>query len=941
MATSPSPLVGRERELDALADALGLADGAPREAVLLGGDAGIGKTRLGTEVVRRAEGAGFRVLLGHCLDLGDSAPSYQPFVEAFAALDDDEREALEQAVPAVGVLLDSWRDAVDRSEVLGSVARALESLAQDRPVLLVVEDAHWADASTRQLLQVLIARRFSRPVALLVSYRSDDLHRRHPLRPALGEWSRLPGVRRIELEPLDARAVAELVRARHDAPISEQGLEAIVRRSGGNAFYAEELLDAGLADGALPEELADLLLVRFDRLGDDAKAVVSAASCAGGRATDAALLLATGLDERALHQALREAVDLRVLVPLDDGYGFRHALLAEAVHDDLLPGERRRLHGALLDALLETGTSAEVSLHAHAAGRLDLAFDADLRAAADSARVGGHHEAATHLTRAMQIAPPDHDVVALAVAASEALVNAGRVRTAQALLQERLAADVTSLERARLLVALAEVVYFSAPDVEVHASAGRALEAVLAEPEAPPELVARALTTAAAGAAGLRLDDEALDLAERGLSAAEEVGDEALALEAQTVINKVVARTDIDLDKPRARYSELVETSRRRGDSHGELRGLHHLAFLHLNAGQLDEAEAAFRAAMTRAAQTGRDWAPYGFDGRFFAALICYHRGAWDEVDALQVTDPRAPHLSTAMMAGIALLVAAGRGRPVAAEQLDLVRSRRHQDQALVTHSGTALIDLAPDLAAAREAHDDLLEQLDTVWREPEGPARLRMTGLLVGRMAQAAAELPAAERATVVAEADALLSVCERTAETFPRLGPEGLAWLARARAEVGRLRWLVDVDPPQRHDLVESWRRALDAFGAFGEPYEVARTATRLAQVLRASGDPEADALLIEARGAAESLGARPLLAEIDRLAPRRATAPVALTPREVEVLGLVGAGRSNGEIARQLFISTKTASVHVSNILAKLGAATRTEAAAIARREGLLDA
>ena len=943
MAAPLSPLVGRGPELAELGTALGLDDGRPREAVLLGGDAGIGKTRLLSEVVDRARSAGFGVLVGHCIDLGDSAPSFQPFVEAFTALPEAERTALDESVPALAALLDSGLAAVDRAEVLTSVARALEILAEHRPVLLVVEDAHWADASTRQLLQVLLARSFGRPVALLVSYRSDDLHRRHPLRAALAEWTRLSGVRRLELGPLEPADVARLVSARGARPISQQGIDAIVRRSGGNAFYAEELLDAGIADGSLPEELADLLLVRFDRLSDDAKAVVSAASCAGNRATDDALLRATGLDAAALHTALREAVDRRVLVPLEDGYGFRHALLAEAVHDDLLPGERRRLHGQFLDAVIESGTAAEISLHAHAAGRLDVAFDADVRAAAESTRVGGHHEASLHLTRAIEIAPADHDVVGLVVAAADALTNAGRLRTAQALLEERLTADLSPLDRARLLVAAAEVGYFSLPEAEAFEAAEAALAAVLAAPDASEALVARAYVTLSAAGSSLRRDDEALEHAERGLALAEQIGDDRLAVEAQTVVNKIVARTDIDVAKPRARYSELVETSRARGDVHGELRGLNHLAFLYLNAGELAEAEDTFRLGMRRAAETGRDWAPYGFDGRFFTALICYQRGRWDEVAELAVDDRQAPQLTVAMMRSIAMLVAAGRGEAVAPDVVDLVRSRWSQEQVLAIHSGTALIDLAPDLTAARAAHDDLVEILESVWRDSWESCRLRMSGLLTARLVQAVPATPGAERAALVAEAEALLDVSETVAEAFPRMGPEGQAWRVRVQAEVARLRWLTAIEPPERATIVDLWQRTVDGFTELGEPYELARSQVRLAQV-RLAGGEDVSALLAEARQTAEALCATPLLAEISALAPRRTSAAsgrVQLTPREAEVLALVSEGRSNGEIAQQLFISTKTASVHVSNILAKLGASSRTEAAAIARRDQLLDA
>jgi DNA-binding NarL/FixJ family response regulator len=172
---------------------------------------------------------------------------------------------------------------------------------------------------------------------------------------------------------------------------------------------------------------------------------------------------------------------------------------------------------------------------------------------------------------------------------------------------------------------------------------------------------------------------------------------------------------------------------------------------------------------------------------------------------------------------------------------------------------------------------------------------------------------------------------------------GPEGVAWLERTHAEHLRLRWLADVDPHDADELVVAWERTVVGFEAMGHPFEVARSQARLASVLRATGSTaEARALADAARAAADKLGARPLLDELRAVEsrPREARADTALTARETEILALVAQGRSNGEIARQLFISAKTVSVHVSNILAKLGASGRTEAAAIARRDGLLD-
>jgi DNA-binding NarL/FixJ family response regulator len=264
--------------------------------------------------------------------------------------------------------------------------------------------------------------------------------------------------------------------------------------------------------------------------------------------------------------------------------------------------------------------------------------------------------------------------------------------------------------------------------------------------------------------------------------------------------------------------------------------------------------------------------------------------------------------------------------------------------------SGAAAIDAYGDrgqVAAMLAIHDQAVEVTGRTWSALFA-ARIRLSALVLGQLANAAATATAAERPGLLAPAPDLLAavaeVRKRVKKRNRPFGPEGLAWFARADAEHLRLRWLADVDPPEPEQLVAAWQRTVEAFTAAAQPFETARSQTRLAGVLRALGrTAEARRHSDPARATANELGAEPLLAELRQqgTAPRaRETARSGeLTVRETEILGLVAAGRSNAEIARQLFISAKTVSVHVSNILAKLGAGGRTEAAAIARRDGLL--
>ncbi|MEJ7634582.1 AAA family ATPase [Aeromicrobium sp.] len=950
--------MGRVRERALLRELAGVTDPGARDVVLVGGDAGIGKTRLLRELGARAREAGHRVLAGHCLDLGDSAPPYQPFSEALASIGDEERDGLAARFPALGPLL-PWPssapgDGVERAELFASVVAGLDALAEDQPLLLVIEDAHWADASTRHLIRYVLAQGFHGPVHIVVSYRADDLHRRHPLRQALAEWVRLPGVRRIELDPLGDADVVDLIRAHGADALDGDSMLAVVRRAAGNAFFAEELLDAGLADvdGALPETLADLLLMRLERLDDNARRLVRAAACSDARHDYNVLSRVVGLPEEQLDDALRSAIDHKVLARVgEDSYWFRHALLAEAIRDDLLPGERRRIHAAYLEALTSgarRGPAAEIALHALGAGERETAFVSNIEAAEEAQRLSGYDEAAQHYEQALTLAdeaPADLDLVRLVIDAATALVTSGRLLRAIELLRdhlEQLPAAAPPEDRGRLLVAIGNTAYYASLDIEAEEAS---LEAARVVPDVPTVLRAEVSALLARTASNRRRHAEAIEWGERALAIAEQIGAPDVVADAKATLTRVMVRTGDDPEKAKLEFLDLVEVSRADGHILGELRGLHQLAFLQYNEGALDAAEQSFRQGMTRAAKTGWAWGPYGFDGRFFSALICYMRGRWDEVLALRDVGPDAPAIPDASLAAIALMVAAGRGEVDQIERTLPMRSLWRHEVAASVHSTSALIDLhasAGDLAAARRAFDDLLDLQVRAWDEPLFPGGIRLGALLIGQYASAAPSLGREEQAPLLEHAAELVDFVDQVTGAIVPLGPEGRAWQARAHAELSRLRWLCGVDAPSYDDMTDLWRRAHHGFAGMDDPYETARSAARLAAVLLTGGGVvEGKQLLAAARATAESLGARPLLLELDGLTRRPARSEVELTPREREVLEQVSLGRSNGEIGTRLFISTKTVSVHVSNILAKLGASGRTEAAAIARRRGLLDA
>ncbi len=973
-------LVGRSRELDVLRSAVGLDDevrGAG--ALLLAGDAGVGKSRVLAELSDQARLAGWRVLRGACLDLGDSALPYLPFTEMFGRLTVDEPAVGEQLTadsPGLTRLLPDRRvlgglsepsgDRVERAELFDAVEHALGRLAQDRPLLVVVEDVHWADSSTREVLSYLFARGVP-GATIIASYRSDDLHRRHPLRPVVAEWARLPRVTRLTLEPLADADVRSLVQDLADGPVAEDDLRSIVARAEGNAFFVEELVAARAARGrAISDDLAVLLLVRIDALDDPARRVVRAASVAGRRVSHELLAHVVGLDGDALDEAARGAVDGNVLVSSGPGaYAFRHALLAEAAYEDLLAGERIRLHGAfarVIGSRAVEGTAAELAHHARLAGDIDTAIVASVQAGDEALAVGGPDEAAHQYLQALELIDGrpggaddvDVDVVDLTLRAADAMAAAGRVHRTLGLLQSRLAslpASAPDHDRAALLVALASTAFLfdnSLDPLELTTQAAQ-----LVPPDPPTAVRARLASVRARTFAMFDRPDEAM----RWAVEARELG-ERLGL-AGVVAEAAVALADLDqrAGDPRASMLALeqsADAARAAGEYMAELRSLFKVGGLLWGMGDLDEARAVYTRVMDRAYELGRPWAPYGLDARGMRALVSYVLGDWDEVRRLaDVRGEACPAVAQAALACVGLTVAAGRGDLTALPVLGALREWWEREGLIGIVCSGAAIDLhgdAGDLAAAVEVHRDVVETLTRVWQSPYFQAQIRLNALLLGQLATEAGRVGRAERAALVDRADGLVSVAEEVAAHAAgrgagHRGPESEAWLARLHAEDLRLRW-ISGSAEDPGTVINAWTDAVDGFARFGHVFETARSQARLAAVLVAAGRTnEAAEQAAAARSVAARLGAQPLLRELQEVVPSSGRArptpaqrlDAALTPREREVLVLLAAGRSNKEIGQHLFISTKTASVHVSNILGKLGASGRTEAVALARRRG----
>jgi DNA-binding CsgD family transcriptional regulator len=942
--------------------------------VLVAGDAGVGKTRVLDEVAGGAARAGMTVLSGHCVDLGDVGLPYLPFTEVLGVIAADERFAPALAAhPAVDRLLgagtDTVRDVGGRLRLFEAMAGLLADLADIAPLLLVLEDLHWADQSSRDLLRFLLSRGIlqrsaggapTHRLAVLASYRADDLHRRHPLRPLLAELVRLPAVERLELRPLADAEVTRLVHALQERPLPDTTVRRIVERAEGNAFYAEELLAATdtEADG-VPSGLADVLLIRFEQLSDTAQQVLRTAAVAGRRVEHDLLREAVGLPEDELEVALREAVGRQLLVPGEgDTYAFRHALAREAVYADLLPGERARLHGAFARLLADRGhraeSAAERAHHYRESHDLAEALAASLEAADHAQRVGAPAEELRHLETALDLwsavepsaRPAGSDIVTLTLRASAAAAHAGESHRAVSLTRAALAGigqDADSELAARVRYTLAGNLLSVDSLSAAFAYSSEALAMIPAEPPSRTWVWAAATHVLAARQVGE--NETARTVARQALRTAEQ-------------LNVADARADLLISlailegggrrtpEGRERLRQARELARSAGNAPVEMRALFNLAVGSFESGELDACLPWLSEGLDRARRAGLLSSPYPLEMRYLRLLVLYTLGRWDECARAAAADAEVLPAAGGYTVGPALYVAIARGDLKAVDRARALLDGPFDWMGTLV-AGIVLTDAAglqgdPD-AAVERMRSTVAHLTDDTGTPPD--VTVRLAALALSAVADRAVELrragdeAGARRWTDTAsELVELARVTAVRGEDGTPQGPEGQAWLARARAE-----WARAVSGPD----AAAWAEAVAAFD-FGDVYERARCRLRFAEaLLAAERRKEAAAEALAARETAAELGATVLLEQVDALIRRgrlSGTPPVrdrasALTAREQDVLRLLSRGRSNRQIGEELFISGKTASVHVSNILAKLGAASRTEAVAIAYREGLI--
>ncbi|MGW4198689.1 helix-turn-helix transcriptional regulator [Streptomyces sp. NPDC005004] len=997
---SVSPVfVGRADELDTLRDALARAAQGEPQALLLGGEAGVGKTRLTEEFGALAAARGAVVARGGCVEIGADGLPFAPFSGALrtlrAALPDPFADAangqeaeLARLLPELGESAAAHRpDERGTARLFELTARLLERVSAERTVVLVLEDLHWADTATRHLLAYLFRTLRTGRVLLLATYRSDDIHRRHPMRPLLAELDRLRTVRRLELARLTREEVGRQIAGILAAEPDPRQVDAIFERSDGNAFFVEELAVAGCegCGTGLTDSLRDLLLVRVEALPESAQRVVRIVAEGGSTVEHRLIAAVARLAEDDLIEALRAAVGAHILIPDPDGdgYRFRHSLVREAVADDLLPGERSRLNRRYAEALeADPGLVPADARLLRLAGYWYHAHDPAkaLPAVLDAAVVARRRHAYTEQLRLLERATALWDTAPDEIRAALRPLDCVDVYPAPALPPGEPGRPAAPLRYVDLLAEAVVAGNFGGERERALKICKRALRLLEDEPDPlraawfwvqrsrlvqalargdgrrelataqdlvrglpPSEMHAEVLTLVAGWSMLHDPGPDAFAAAKRAVEYARMVGAREIELHARLTLGSLM----IDAGGIEAGLAELRQVSAdalAEGVTEVARRAYINLPAVLLNLGRQREAEPLLREGLEFARRSGpRD--PQAWMWGNLADTL-YALGHWTEAAeaagrALRTGTSARPQGGGALsLARFAL----SRGDSAAASRHLAVARERYGTQDPMPQQWLPVARVALGVAAAEGRFEDARAELRTALERGVPTGAHRDAWPLLRAAATTEADLrtlPAAEPGRA-----AHLALLRETVRTMPTGIPLWRAYEEWTRAELLRA---------EDRATAAVWSPVAGAFECLDRPYDLARVRYRLAEALLAEGGEDerdrAVELLRLCAAVAGHLGARPLAEAVARLVrrarltlarvPKQAlavadpAAALGLTERERDVLRLVSAGRTNRQIAEELFISPKTASVHVSNILAKLGVSSRGEAAALAHR------
>jgi DNA-binding CsgD family transcriptional regulator len=928
------PIVGRPGERAAQSAAYARAAAGEPQLLLITGPAGIGKTRLAEELCRQAGQAGAQIRAGESAPLAGAALAYGPFI---AALGEQAAWLLDDDGPG-GML-------AARHRLFLRVLGLLGELAARAPLVLLLEDLHWADESSRELLAFLAVRLRDVPVLLVATVREEDLEAAP--RRWLAELEGRPGVSRLRLAGLPDAEMAELVTGLLPAGAGPDQVAAVLSAADGNPLYAREFAAAG-PDRA-PASISEALLARAAALTPQARAVADQVSVADGGMSHELLAATAALEEERLLAAAREAVAAGLLTPAGDGYAFMHGLIRQVLYEDLLPGERRRLHRSLAEALAARAGTSQGSLaqHWHLAGCPDRAAPAALAAARQAVSARAYPEAARDYALAIELESwlPEPGP-GLFEEAAQAASWAGDPDRAAEWAAAALArpGDGAPGDRARRLERLGRYRWEAG---DLNAAVDATAEAVAQLPSGPPSpLRARVLAALATRRMLLGEFGGALPIAERAVAEAQQAGAVAEQAHGLATLGIIQARQGTP-DAGMAALRTSLALARDSGSVDGVVRAATNLTYLLDRAARFTEAQEVARAGRETAKAMG---APPSMtselDNNAVAALHAV--GRWEEADQLlaELIGESAAS-GTRYLELLRLELAVGRGDAQRVAKLAEALKKAPPDPGLTAPLCACLAEhalYAADLAtAAAEVTDGLAVLAGTDWSDEE--IRLLAVGARVA--AEVAilppisrpGELPELWEATAATFAGRAQAIADADGDGRPGIAAFG----ALAAAEHARA---------QGTDDRATWHAVAGAWHTAGEPYREAYARLREAEAAaRAGRRGQAARALAAGQALARDLPSAPLLGLAGELARRARLAPPAergprpaaharfgLTAREAEVLALLAKGDSNRQIARALFISERTVAVHVSRILDKLGVRNRTEAATVGARLAL---
>ncbi len=869
-------IVGRDRELDALRSSLSAAAAGHPRLALVGGEAGVGKTRLVKEVARHARAAGVLAFRGECLDLGDGDFPYAPIAAALrelasgphagvlAVLSDDARGELARAFPDLASAAPAAPGAPDagrfaQSRMFEVLLALLRRLSADVPTLLIVEDLHWADQSTRDFVTFFVRHARAERVALVATYRADEIHRGHPLRNLLAELGRHDHVERIELDRLTHDEVDRQLCGILGEPPDRALADDVFARSQGNPFFAEELLDARRSGAGvdLPATLRDALLVRIDALSEPARETLQVVAAIGRSVDDALLSAAGGLRGRELQRALRESVAMHVLVEAGGRLEFRHALVREAVYADLLPGERRTLHQAVAEALAAAPDAAnhgELARHWLAAGETEQALAASVQAGLVAADAYAFGDALAHFERALDLwpeggaAPGDGSVdrVALLGRAAEAARLVGDFDRARDLCGQAIAAVDATAEPERAARYHERLGRYSMWDPQVALASYATALALLGE--RPSAQRARLLGDEALALMYLGRREESRARCEVAVAAARAAGAPAEEASARSTLGFVLAF----LGRPDDGEGHLREALR----IATELGRVEDIGRAHIGLAEVLRYRGRLQDALAATVEGERAARRLGVEGSFGAyfavnaAEDLFNLGRWDEAQRrLDDVDPaRLEPTGRQLRESVAGRLAVARGRPDAA-RAHLEAGRALSDRGLPVEQVPSVYGGLAELALWEGRAGDAQELVAAALELVGAEADALNTPVLYSLGVRAQADGAPGDANKLLEQLDALIS-------GGPSCPPQAAAHRALCVAELTRAR---------AQPAPDAWAEAVAAWDALAEPYPGAYARYRQAEA--GAGDD----VLRAAHATAATLEAAFLRREIEALAVR----------------------------------------------------------------------